>query len=73
MSMGPPPGGEAPAPEIDTAVPHSARTWSYRLGGTDNLLDLVEPGVVACPRWRPDPGGEDVPDVDAFGGVGRKP
>jgi len=36
-------------------------------------LDLLEPGVVSCSRWRPDdtPGGE--PDeVAMFGGVGRK-
>jgi hypothetical protein len=35
-------------------------------------LDLVEPGLVSVPRWRPDPG-DDPKDVDAFGGVGRKP
>ena len=35
-------------------------------------LDLVEPGLVSVPRWRPeDPG---IPDeVDQFGAVGRKP
>lgn len=43
-------------------------------------LELVEPGVVTCPRWRPDYA-KDVPgldvgepfDVDQFGGIGRKP
>jgi len=35
-------------------------------------LDLVEPGVVSCPLWRPDPG-DEVKELDAFGGVGRKP
>jgi hypothetical protein len=38
-------------------------------------LDLVEPGLVSCPRWRPDlslAGGEP-PEVDAFCAVGRKP
>jgi O-methyltransferase involved in polyketide biosynthesis len=35
-------------------------------------LELVEPGVVPCPRWRPDVEGETT-DVDAYGGVGRKP
>jgi hypothetical protein len=54
------------------AVPYTLRTPAEIAGFFDGL-DLVEPGVVACPRWRPDPGGEDVPDVDAFGGVGRKP
>ncbi len=38
-------------------------------------LELVEPGVVSCPRWRPDvnPFGGVPAEVDAFGGVGRKP
>ncbi|MFA1541490.1 SAM-dependent methyltransferase [Actinomadura monticuli] len=35
-------------------------------------LDIEEPGVVSCSRWRPVPEvGE--PEVDAFCGVGRKP
>ncbi len=37
-------------------------------------LELVEPGVVSCPRWRPDTNPFGIPvEVDAFGGVGRKP
>src|SRR5207253_7603412 len=37
-------------------------------------LELVEPGVVSCPRWRPeDPAGDPPAEVDAFGGVGSKP
>jgi len=34
-------------------------------------LEMVEPGVVSCSQWRPDPGGaaEQVPH---YGGVGRK-
>jgi hypothetical protein len=37
-------------------------------------LELLEPGVVTCPRWR-QPEGDigQVVDVDQFGGVGRKP
>jgi hypothetical protein len=36
-------------------------------------LELVEPGVVMCTQWRPDPGpfGEP-PIVNQYGGVGRK-
>ncbi len=37
-------------------------------------LDLVEPGVVPCPRWRPDghgAAGDD--DADAYCGVARRP
>jgi hypothetical protein len=36
-------------------------------------LELLEPGVVSVTRWRPDPGLGDVPEVDDFGGMGRKP
>ena len=34
-------------------------------------LELVEPGVVSVPLWRADPG-DDVHELGAFGGVGRK-
>jgi len=37
-------------------------------------LELVDPGLVPIPRWRPDPGrgtGDDGP-VAAYGGVGYK-
>ena len=38
-------------------------------------LDLLEPGVVSCSRWRPDLGplGGQPPEVDEFCGVARKP
>jgi hypothetical protein len=37
-------------------------------------LELVEPGVVSCPHWRPDPSAWAVPgEVMTFCGVGRKP
>ncbi len=44
-------------------------------------LDLIEPGVVPCPRWRPDRHGADVSGADgapaheavAYCGVARKP
>jgi S-adenosyl methyltransferase len=38
-------------------------------------VDLLEPGVVSCTRWRPDispPGGQP-PEVDEFCGIARKP
>jgi hypothetical protein len=54
------------------AVPYNLRTPGEIASFFDGL-DLVEPGVVSVPLWRPDPG-TDVPTaVDAFGGVGRKP
>lgn len=64
-------GASAPAP--------------YRLRKPDELtsffagLDLTEPGVVPCPRWRPDgrgaglPGGRDDAGTAAYCGVARKP
>jgi hypothetical protein len=37
-------------------------------------LDLLEPGVVTCSHWRPDPYGAGSPDeVSHYGAVGRKP
>ncbi|MBA9007065.1 SAM-dependent methyltransferase [Thermomonospora cellulosilytica] len=38
-------------------------------------LELVEPGLVVCSEWRPDPGGErPAPaEVACYGGVARKP
>ena len=37
-------------------------------------LDLIEPGVVPCPHWRPDGRGADgADDVAAYCGVARKP
>jgi hypothetical protein len=37
------------------------------------LLELVEPGVVSVPTWRPDPADGPAAELDAFGGVGRRP
>jgi O-methyltransferase involved in polyketide biosynthesis len=37
-------------------------------------LELLEPGVVSCPQWRPEPDDADADlDVSQFCGVGRKP
>ena len=40
-----------------------------------DALDLLEPGVVPCSRWRPDisPMDGQPPPVDEFCGVARKP
>jgi len=57
------------------AVPYYARTLE-QVAGFFEGLELVEPGVVSCPRWRPDPatGSGGLPaELDEFGGVGRKP
>ena len=38
-----------------------------------NGLELIEPGLVPCPRWRPDPGdAAGARDMDEYCGLGRK-
>jgi S-adenosyl methyltransferase len=55
------------------AVPYVQRTPEEIASFFDGL-ELVAPGVVSCPRWRPDPADGDLPaELDAFGGVARKP
>lgn len=44
-----------------------------QLSGFFDRLELLEPGIVSCPLWRPDPVPITTPiAVDTFGGVGRK-
>jgi O-methyltransferase involved in polyketide biosynthesis len=55
------------------ALPYRLRS-PRQIAGFFEGLELVEPGVVSCTRWRPDPADGDPPaEVDAYGGVGRKP
>jgi hypothetical protein len=57
------------------AIPYHPRS-PEQIAGFFEGLELVEPGVVSCPRWRPDPADADggpPEELDAFGGVGRKP
>jgi O-methyltransferase involved in polyketide biosynthesis len=54
------------------ALPYVQRTPAEIASFFDGL-ELVAPGVVSCPRWRPDRADGDQPELDAFGGVGRKP
>jgi hypothetical protein len=54
------------------ALPYHLRSPEQIAGFFDGL-ELVEPGLVSVPRWRPDPADADgdLPaEVDAFGGVG---
>jgi hypothetical protein len=45
-----------------------------QIAGFFDGLDLVEPGLVAVSRWRPEPSPFDGPPVETtLGGVGRKP
>jgi hypothetical protein len=53
------------------AIPYRLRS-PEQVAGFFAGLELVEPGVVSCPRWRPD--GDDLPaETDTYGGMGRKP
>ena len=59
------------------ALPYVQRT-PEEIASFFEGLELVEPGVVSCPRWRPDPAPGSASDgppaeLDAFGGIGRKP
>jgi hypothetical protein len=50
-------------------VARSAR----QLAGFFDRVELLEPGVVSCSRWRPEPNGfGEPPEVAHFCGVGRK-
>ncbi|WP_433384003.1 SAM-dependent methyltransferase [Actinoplanes sp. CA-142083] len=54
------------------AMPYKLRSPEEIASFFDGL-ELVEPGVVPCPRWHPDDRVDTPLDIDAFGGVGRKP
>jgi O-methyltransferase involved in polyketide biosynthesis len=67
-------------------VVEAARIWNQSAKPTYHLrspariarffdgLELVEPGVVSPPRWRPEPSPSGPPaEIDSAGGVGRKP
>jgi len=67
-------------------VVEAARIWNqsanptYHLRSPDRIarffdgLELVEPGVVSPPLWRPDPSPSGLPvEIDSFCGVARKP
>jgi len=55
------------------AVPYHLRS-PQEIAAFFEGLELVEPGLVSVPRWRPDRADLGPPaEVDAFGAVGRKP
>ncbi len=54
-------------------VPYNARSYE-QIAGYYEGLELVEPGIVPIPDWRPDETVfSNALDVDEMGGVGRKP
>jgi len=55
------------------AVPYVLRTPAQLTRFFDGL-ELVPPGVVSCPRWRPDDAQDGLPaELPVLGGVARKP
>lgn len=68
-------------PDVDAAVafwnehgtPRLTQRAPEQVARFFDGLDLLEPGVVSCSRWRPDTTGNGEPDeVAMFGGVARK-
>ena len=72
--------------DTSAEVVEAARIWNqsanptYHLRSPDRIarffdgLELVEPGVVSPPRWRPEPSPSALPaEIDSSCGVGRKP
>jgi hypothetical protein len=71
--------------DTSAEVVEAARIWNqsanptYHLRSPDRIarffdgLELVEPGVVSPPQWRPEPSPSGLPAaIDSAGGVGRK-
>jgi hypothetical protein len=72
---------DGPAFEEAIGVWNANAPLSYHLRHPDELarflsgLEVVEPGLVPCSRWRPAPDAapEDLREVDEYGAVARKP
>jgi O-methyltransferase involved in polyketide biosynthesis len=62
----------AEAATVSSGVTYTSRTPEQIAHYFDGL-ELVEPGVVSTPLWRPDPSGEPPAGLDEYCGVGRKP
>jgi O-methyltransferase involved in polyketide biosynthesis len=70
--MSGPAGGEAQEGYNDTgALPYVLRSPDEIASFFDGL-ELVEPGVVSCPAWRPPTTPSAAAEIDALGGVARK-
>ncbi|MFG2025914.1 SAM-dependent methyltransferase [Streptomyces sp. NPDC048825] len=53
------------------AIPYVLRS-PEQLAAYYEGLELLKPGIVSCPLWRPEPGTSPEP-TDVYGGVARKP
>jgi hypothetical protein len=57
---------------IQAGIPYISRSPEH-IAGYFHGLELLEPGVVCSPRWRPDPQPAVPDEVDVFCGVARIP
>jgi hypothetical protein len=72
---------DGPAFEEAIGVWNANAPLSYHLRHPDEIagfldgLEVLEPGLVPCSKWRPSPdaAGEDLREVDEYGAVARKP
>lgn len=55
----------------DVGITYVVRT-PEQIAGFFRDVELLEPGVVSTPHWRPDPGTDLPPALDVYCGVGRK-
>lgn len=63
---------DAPRGVATGAVPYVLREPA-RLAELYAGLELLEPGQVSCPRWRPETTAGEPDEVDVYGAVDRKP
>ena len=58
---------------VDAGIPYRVRS-PEQIGRFFDGLELLEPGVVSAPRWRPDTGTmDDYAEIAVHCGVARKP
>jgi hypothetical protein len=63
---------EAAQVGADAGVNYVVRSPEQIAGFFDGL-EILDPGVVSTPQWRPDPGDDLPAELDVFCGVARKP
>ncbi|MCF3962324.1 SAM-dependent methyltransferase [Streptomyces fuscigenes] len=57
----------------ENATPRITARSRAEIASVVEGLEISEPGIVSCSRWRPDPGSARGPEVAQYGLVARKP